>query len=364
MLFNEDKKIKIEVSFLQDKTVLYVDSRIGSSHLYIEEVWEDLLDRFRDIGYRFLFLPDLADYLVPSLVEYMFPGQQGTLFVEDMYQRIQDLAGLDDKTGFLYKQDGTTYFRVLPEYPYESIETEIDDLIDFLSGTSEPETSGIRFSKKVLSEPCYDFSKEVYYAPPGPGAIEDTHPGLCESTEDIRFRYSIESDEEPLDTRTQKIIHAWEKIEKEFGITIEDLDIILGYRVKLSRLNITTSGKVILTDWSNGTEVKMDDLTKALYFFYLRHPEGVALKEVQTHEQEFMRYYSAITGRDDPRTIQKSVDNFLNPFGNNLNVSISRIKKAFKDIVGERIARFYYVDGRYAEPRKVAIDRDLVIWDY
>ena len=37
---------------------------------------------------------------------------------------------------------------------------------------------------------------------------------------------------------------------------------------------------------------------------------------------------------------------------------------AFRDVVGDRIARFYYVDGRYGEPRKIALDRDLVIWDH
>ena len=72
----------------------------------------------------------------------------------------------------------------------------------------------------------------------------------------------------------------------------------------------------------------------------------------------------SITGRDDVRVIRKSLHNHLDPFGNSLNVSISRIKKAFKDIVGDRIAKFYYVDGRYNEPRKVALDRDYVIWDH
>ena len=56
------------------------------------------------------------------------------------------------------------------------------------------------------------------------------------------------------------------------------------------------------------------------------------------------------------------MENLLDPFGNNINVSISRIKKAFKDIVGDRIARFYYVDGSAGHPRSIALDRDLVIW--
>jgi len=363
MQYNEDKRIKIIVPFLQDKTVLYVDSRIGTSHFYIEDYWDDILFKLDGVGYTFLFLPDLCSQLSPELLHYMFPGNKDILLVEDMYQRIQDLAGLNDKTGFLYKLGGKTYFRVIPESPNDEIEAAIEDFVDFLgeqqeeerdsirfSITKKEEDSGLRFSKKSAD---IDFSRhlpELNEAPSIP------YSG------DIRFR--ISGTEESLDPKVQRIIEAWEKIEREFGITIDDLDIILGYRVKLSRLNITTAGKIILTDLHGGEEVKMDDLTKALYFFYLRHPEGVALKELQTYEKEILHHYMTITGRDDPKVIKKSIDTLLNPFSNNLNVSISRIKKAFKDVVGDRIAKFYYVDGRYAEPRKVAIDRDLVIWDH
>ncbi len=365
---NKDRQVKIDVPFLQDGTVMYVDSRIGTSHFYIEDVWEDLLERFRDIGYKFLFLPDLYDCLAPSLMNYMFPGREGYLFVENMYQHVQDLAGLDDKTGFLYKLDGKIFFRVIPESSEESIEAEIDDLIGFLRQARGFKKDAIRFRKAWPGTPVWDFSEGKCYSEPGPPPLEDIHPDLFEDDDvsichECTLPFEEETAEEP-DQRIQKIIKAWEKIEKEFGITIEDLDIILGYRVKLSRLNITTSGKIILSDWHGGEEVKMDDLTKALYFFYLRHPEGVALKELQTYDKEILDNYMAITGRDDMGVIRSSIDRLLDPYGNNLNVSISRIKKAFRDVVGDRIAKFYYVDGHYAGPRKVALDRDLVIWDH
>ena len=331
MLFNEDKRIKFPVPFLKDNTVLYVDSRIGTSHYYIEDFWDDIPFRLDGVGYTFAFLPDLVSQLSPAMLEYMFPGQKDIIFAEDMYQRIRDLAGLNGKTGFLYKQGKYIYFRPLPEEPREKITATIDEFIEFLRDTQEPETSSIRFSKTMPDD------------------------------EDILF--SIVRDEEPLDPKAQAIIDAWEKIEREFGVTLQDVEILLGYRVKLSPLNITTAGAIILPDFG-GKEVKMDDLTKAIYFYYLKHPEGTRQKELQSHEEEILRYYMSITGRDDVRVIRKSLHNHLDPFGNSLNVSISRIKKAFKDIVGDRIAKFYYVDGRYNEPRKVALDRDYVIWEH
>lgn len=351
MRHNEDIPVKLPKSFLKDKTVLYIDSSIGTLHTYIEEAGDDISVRFRNIGFTFLFLPDLADRLVPSLMGYMFPGRKDSLFVEDMYQRIRDLAGLDFTTGFLYKLNGDTFFHAIPEAPETKIKAEIQDLIGFLEDTTAPKTHYCGKAKSLDS--CYDYKEEAYLG--APEACEPTGAGI---------RFSVSRKEDTPDPKTQKIIAAWERIEKEFGITIEDLDIILGYRVKLSRMKITPAGKIILTDWGDGAEVKMDDLTKALYFFYLRHPEGAALKELPDFEQEILQCYMSVTGRDDMQEIEKSVHNFLDPYGNSMNVSISRIKKAFKDIVGDRIAKFYYVDGHYAGTRRIALDRDYVLWEH
>ena len=350
MLFNDDKRIKFPVPFLKSKTVLYVDSRTGTSHEYIEFSWEYIMSRLERLGYSFAFLPDLVSQLSPDLMQYMFPGQDSSVFAEDLYQRIQDLAGLNGKTGFLYKQGRAIYFHALPEGPKERIAVAIDEFIEFLRD--------IRSTKRMLPEENDIIPSRKELASPVHKRIE---PGIMGDMGGPRF--SVRSEEEPLDPKAQAIIKAWEKIEKEFGITLKDLEILMGYTVKLSELHITTAGNIILTGFS-GREVKMDDITKAIYFYFLRHPEGTPLKELQSHEDEILGYYMGITGRDNPDQLRHSLHNHLDPYGNSINVSISRIKKAFKDIVGDRIARFYYVDGKYAEPRKVALDRDFVIWEH
>lgn len=77
-----------------------------------------------------------------------------------------------------------------------------------------------------------------------------------------------------------------------------------------------------------------------------------------------VKYYSSITGRDDLDGIRRSVKELLDPYGNGRNVCLSRIKKAFRVAVGEPVAGFYYVDGKYGEARKVRLDRDYVIWEH
>ena len=242
MRYNEDKRIKLPVPFLQDETILYVDSRIGTSHLYIEEHLEDLVSRFEDIGYTFLFLPNLIGELSPGVLHYMFPGQKDILSAEDMYQEIQDLAHLEGKTGFLYRQEGLTYFRVIPEAPFDAIGAEVDDFISYLNRAQVKEASSIRF--RIAPRKDEDlFSLGIG----GESEILDEIEAFPESCgSDIRF--SITKREDSLDPRIQSIIEEWERLADKFGITIQDLEVILGYKVKLSRLYITTANRIYLAD--------------------------------------------------------------------------------------------------------------------
>lgn len=374
MSFNEDKRIQISVPFLQDKTVLYVDSRTGTSHFYIEANRHDIASEFEAVGYTFLFLPELAGNLFPEVLHYMLPGQDDILLAEDMYQRIQDLANLGDKTGFLYKQDGQTYFRVLPELSDKDIETAVQSFIAYLHQEEFPKTGGTRFRekssggtrfrKKIESKDSEDVLFRVEMDFDMDGGIGLAEPEAIPETKESGIRFSIRSREENLDPRTQSIIDEWESLSKRFGITIEDLQVILGYKVNLSRLYITTSNRIYLADIKDRPEVKLDDLTKALYFFYLKHPEGAAFKDLSNYEDEVLHIYMGITGRDDLVGIRKSVSSLVSPYSDGRNSCVSRIKKAFKDIVGDHIAKYYYIDGKYAETRSVSIDRDLVIWEH
>ena len=169
--------------------------------------------------------------------------------------------------------------------------------------------------------------------------------------------------EEPdeLDPKTAALLKEIERIQKEYGVSIEEIELLLGYQVTLSPMHITRSGKLFLVDF-NEVEVKMDNVSKALYFLYLKHPEGIPFKDVADHREEVLSIYRSICGRDDPAEIEKSIDHLVNPLGNALNVAASRIKIAFRNVVSDRVAKFYYINGSAREAKKVPLDRDLVIW--
>ena len=345
----ENKKdiiLDFPASFLKKNRVLYVAEDMGASPSgWMDRLQPEIEDLFREADKKLVLLPDLINALNPEMLSYMFPGQ-GELILSPLGSQLSP--------GFVYKENGNVYFHAITAVDDEQVLEEIRDFTLTLS--------------IKIAEPTADYAEAAMSQKREKKACKERRERKAKlgspSFWDMTFSVTSEAEQEQvvLDPRAQAILDAWSKIERKYGITIEELEILLGYRVKLSRLSITTSGRIFLTDFDN-QEVKMDDLTKSVYFFYLRHPEGAALKELQDHEDEILRIYSGITGRDDVKKIRESVRNLLDPFSNNLNVSMSRIKKAFKDVVGDRIARFYYVSGSYGEKRKIEIDRDLVIWE-
>lgn len=355
----KDKRIELPVPFLKDKTAILLDE--GTGWLY-PTFYPD---------YKTIVLDDLVERLTPDLLQYMFPGQE-RVTARDVAARIREMAGLDDTPGFLYKKNGAIYFRALGEEMPEVIETscasafeeglEFDEKSNRVKNApKKKKDDGVRFAwNKVtgLFKDSFDSSLGDLY---DEMAAEVAAPSPTPPPPPSPFPSGSAS--EYINVKADEIIAAWEELERRFGVTPADVEILLGYRVKPSRLSISTAGGIFLTDFDN-KQVKMDDLTKAVYFYYLKHPEGARLKELQEHESEILGIYMSITGRDDIQGIRNSVHNLLDPYANNLNTCFSRIKRAFKNVVGDRIASFYYVDGSYAEVRTVKLDRDLVLWEH
>ena len=233
------------------------------------------------------------------------------------------------------------------------------------------------------SEECYIGEVPVFYdmdmiadeAAPAPLAAKPEMKVVCKKSRSIFGRFprmekaSIPKpagaipEEERLDPRTEQILAEIRRLQEKYGVSIDELELILGYTVQLSPLHITRGGRIFLADYDK-REVKMPNVAKALYFLYLRHPEGLRFKDMSDHREELLHIYSGITGRDDPEEIEKSIDILVDPLGNGLNVNASRIKAAFRNVVSDRIARFYYLSGGAGEEKKVPLDRDLVIWEY
>lgn len=169
--------------------------------------------------------------------------------------------------------------------------------------------------------------------------------------------------EPEVDPKTKAIIDEIEALKVKYGITIEELEAVLSYNVKLSHLRITRRWTIILDDFDR-QEVKMDTLTKAVFLLFLKHPEGIRYKDLCDHRNELESIYMSISGRSNLESMRKSISDLTDSVtSNSINEKVSKAKKAFRDVVDERIAKFYYIDGKQGAAKSIALDRSLVIWE-
>ena len=141
------------------------------------------------------------------------------------------------------------------------------------------------------------------------------------------------------------------------------LDILLKYNGlhEVSRLFISRRGDIFLTDLNN-TEVKMPALCKAPYIFYLIHEEGMSLNYLNDYRDELYKIYRCISTYGDEALLTKAIDNLTDFIGSTMNANLSRIRKAFRDILGDN-ANIYLIKGEKGGRKIIHLDRSLVVFE-
>ena len=172
----------------------------------------------------------------------------------------------------------------------------------------------------------------------------------------------------PKDERfLQQVIQAPSDTEKEAldytGFHKILIDIVLKYNGShdASRLFVTKRGDLFLTD-RNNTEVKMPAISKALYILFLFHEEGIPLNCLSDYKTELYRIYRPISTYGDDELLRRAIDNLTDFVGNTLNATLSRIKKAFTDILGDEAAN-YLIQGEKGGRKLIHLDRSLVAFE-
>jgi hypothetical protein len=127
----------------------------------------------------------------------------------------------------------------------------------------------------------------------------------------------------------------------------------------LSKLVIHKHRPFMLPDFGN-IQVKLRPLEKALYLLFLIHPEGIYLSSLADHRQELYDIYSSIANNGTPEDMRARVDDLCNALSNSAMEKISRIKRCFEELIGEELARHYYIQGAHGEKKQIALDRSLV----
>ena len=102
-------------------------------------------------------------------------------------------------------------------------------------------------------------------------------------------------------------------------------------------------------------------IDKVVYIFFLRHPEGVALKDMADHKEELTKLYQRVLGREKLSTSQvKSVGYLCDPLNNSINEKLSRIRQAFRAVAHDSVANCYIVQGERGEKRSITLSDEFI----
>lgn len=367
--------------------VIYVEPSYNKRlNGFIRDNYDWLKKTFHSHGLDFCYLPLLAEetisynapYLtdqdckdkaqqVPSLAEFIDDDPLGSpvlVFGHDWSTEDDDghvvLQSLPIKTKFLISSK-TTFRRLAKEIQRlassqcfahrrgESYKTSVQE---------KDNGSEIRFS--IDSRPKHDEEDQTE---------TDSQIRIKEEESGAQIRFSIgpsqDEAEEHFDSESQRLI---EEIKTRInslrnrGVNTMFLHDIIDEGEHISRLRVTKDFRIFLVDYDN-MEIKMPVLPKSVFMLFLRHPEGIRFKELSDYYSELLDIYQKmhpIGGRDKQ---EQSIRDVTDPCSNSINEKCARIREAFVTNFDDRLARNYYVTGKRGEPKRIILDKAMILWE-
>ena len=148
---------------------------------------------------------------------------------------------------------------------------------------------------------------------------------------------------------------------KEYGMCEAEIISQLFESQSQPKLFISRSYRIFLGD--ERKEVQIEPLVKSLYLLFLRHPEGIIFKNLPDYRKELADIYNKVRPWGLTDRSLRSIEDVTNPMLNSINEKCARIKKVFVAILDNSIADLYYIKGARGEAKKIALPRDLVVWE-
>lgn len=127
----------------------------------------------------------------------------------------------------------------------------------------------------------------------------------------------------------------------------------------LSALEVSPTFSVYLTSYKK--EIKMHTFHKAIYIFFLRHPDGIYLKDISVFRDELYQIYRTLIRQDLSNSkIEERIERVLTLTNGILNQYISRISQAFRNNLSSDLAKKYVIAGKRKSIRRILLPQDMI----
>ncbi|MBR1688147.1 MAG: hypothetical protein IJ710_06385 [Prevotella sp.] len=195
----------------------------------------------------------------------------------------------------------------------------------------------------------------------------EQHRSMSSSSKST-FRLPDELSDQPMIIRDDDTDELLEEVRERIatlrqrGIAEHILEQLIHPDNRLSRLVVTQDYRILLPDYNN-MEIKMEPLMKAVYLFFLRHPEGILFKNLPSYRQELTDIYAKLRPMGLTDKALKSIEDVTNPLQNSINEKCARIKAAFIGQFDEYMAKSYYISGQRGEKKRITLPQHLIVWE-
>lgn len=270
------------------------------------------------------------------------PGNEFVLILTDIANKQNWFAALDENmpyNGFIHTEDWNYYIKCSAAFP---IAYEVVALV----------------LQKHIFDGLYDLRTKVHEHPIG--CVSD----FCAHKRDIILKL-----------RTGDVCEAC--IEKTNGkISTPELHhalqimsslrerMLFAQNLKrfspLSKIKIDHRSKIFLPDFGN-IEIKLRPLEKALYFLFLKYPEGIYHSSLSEYRTELYEIYAGISNMGALDEMKMRIDDMVNALSDSASQKMSRIKRVFEEAIGPDLAKHYYIKGETGQKKKISLDRNLII---
>lgn len=193
-------------------------------------------------------------------------------------------------------------------------------------------------------------------------------PEECNSYYDLinkKYRGLLPADSVYPDAVMEKMKHVRQELEELRALGVNDASIaeLVKPQRPLSRVCITADYRIFLPEYKN-VEVQLHPLPRAVFILFLRHPEGIVLKEIGDYFSELMSIYEGMIGDNvNMEKARESIRRICNPLSNSLNEKLSRIHESLCHILDETLATEYSINGKRSGAFQISIPEPLICWN-
>ena len=365
---NSDTDNRIEFTLegkLAPKELIYVASEEDKELTDLFESNPEVLEGWgKMIGFHIIYLPLLIKRLAnKEVIQYRAPYLReaeinkiniGNDFMLRFLDNPSDKAKI--KHGFIRTEDihrgtdgndkATNRFYPISSKSSEPIADQLHNIGKQINNeTQRAELPSYKNREWFVHKDILDYEQRYYEEPP----------------KDADNQFNSQLGDESIKDLLEEVKERIAKL-RQRGISQYMLEQLIHPDDRLSRLVITKDYRIILPDYNN-MEIKVEPLTKAVYLLFLRHPEGIMFKCLPDYRKELAEIYNRLRPLGLTEKSIRSIEDVTNPLLNSINEKCARIRGAFVGEFDDHMARHYYIDGRRGEAKKIALPRNLVVWE-